>query len=350
MPVKTIKAFHPGKTPATVSPNRIVAFENGICSGSSSSSAIHPIKGVISFSDPAVKSLCVTAWGGSINSKSVRGYHNEVTPAQARSASDTVNPFQGDTTITAFPEFQFFTGMTTLGSYRSVQHLTFDGCTNLSTVIMPSSIIRLGTSSFEGTAIDSLNLRNVRFIESKSFKDCTHLTSVIVPDQVQTTGNYTFQGCTSLKTVTLGKRVTYIGAYAFYLCSSLREVIITSQVMTSIGNYAFRECPCLEELIIPETVTTLGDGVFSYKKSPCGLRSFTIPRSVTKIGNHCFCTGNRALQWVKCMAVTPPELGANAFDSGANFPIYVPNMALDSYLSHSGWAEYKDRLIPFELT
>ena len=56
------------------------------------------------------------------------------------------------------------------------------------------------------------------------------------------------------------------------------------------------------------------------------------------------------MQWVKCMAVTPPELGANAFDSGANFPIYVPNMALDSYLSHSGWAEYKDRLIPFELT
>ena len=197
MPVKTIIAFHLGKTPATVSPNRIVAFKSGICSGSPSSSAIQPIKGVISFSDPVVKSLCVTAWGGSINSQSVRGYLNEVTPAQARTALDAVNPFQGDTTITAFPEFQYFTGMTTLGSYRSIQHLTFAGCSSLSTVILPSSIIRLGTSSFEGTAIDSLNLKNVRFIESKAFKDCSRLKSITIPDSVQTTGNYTFQGCSS---------------------------------------------------------------------------------------------------------------------------------------------------------
>lgn len=346
MPGKTIKAFHPGKTPATVSSNRIVAFENGICSGSPSSSAIHPIKGVISFSDPAVKSLCVTAWGGSINSQSVRGYLNEVTPAQARTALDAVNPFQGDTTITAFPEFQYFTGMTTLGSYRSIQHLTFAGCSSLSTVILPSSIVRLGTSFFEGTAIDSLNLKNVRFIESKAFKDCSRLKSIMIPDSVQTTGNYTFQGCSSLESIIIGRRVSYIGSYAFYTCGKLKQVEILSQVITSIGNYAFRECPSLEVLEIPDSVTTLGDGVFSYKKSPCGLRSFVIPKNVTKIGSYCFCTGSRALQWVKCLASVPPELGTNAFDTGASFPIYVPQASLNAYRANESWAVYGNRVMP----
>ena len=350
MPVRAIRAFHTGITPATTSPNRIAVFENGICTGNanSSSSGIQPIKGVITFAAPEVKSLCVSTWGGTVNSKGIRGYLNEVTPAQAQSASDAVNPFQGNTAITTFPEFQLFMGMTTLGFYRTVQHLTFSGCSSLSLICLPSSVIRLGTSSFEGTALTSIDLSHVRFIESKTFKDCTRLRSIIIPDQVQTMGNYTFQGCTALETVHLGRRVQYIGSYAFYLCSSLRIVTISSEVMTSIGNYAFRECPSLEEVIIPETVTSLGDGVFSYKKSPCGLKSFVIPKAVTSIGKNCFCTGSSALAWVKCLATTPPELGDNAFDTGADFPIYVPSGALGTYKVRQGWSDYQDRLLPLD--
>lgn len=351
MPVRTIRAFHTGITPATTSPNRIAVFENGICTGNanSSSSGIQPIKGVIAFADPEVKSLCVSTWGGTVNSKGIRGYLNEVTPAQAQSASDAVNPFQGNTAITTFPEFQLFMGMTTLGFYRTVQHLTFSGCSSLSLIRLPSSVIRLGTSSFEGTALTSIDLSHVRFIESKTFKDCTRLRSIIIPDQVQTMGNYTFQGCTALETVHLGRRVQYIGSYAFYLCSSLRIVTISSEVMTSIGNYAFRECPSLEEVIIPETVTSLGDGVFSYKKSPCGLKSFVIPKAVTKIGKNCFVTGSRALGWVKCLATTPPELGENAFDTRADFPIYVPQASLNTYRADDGWGVYGERVQPLLL-
>ena len=57
---------------------------------------------MITFADPEVKSLCVSTWGGTVNSKGIRGYLNEVTPAQAQSASDAVNPFQGNTAITTF--------------------------------------------------------------------------------------------------------------------------------------------------------------------------------------------------------------------------------------------------------
>ena len=149
-----------------------------------------------------------------------------------------------------------------------------------------------------------------------------------------------------MESIIIGRRVTYIGSYTFYTCGKLKQVEILSQVITSIGNYAFRECPSLEVLEIPDSVTTLGDGVFSYKKSPCGLRSFVIPKNVTKIGSYCFCTGSRALQWVKCLASVPPELGANAFDTGASFPIYVPQASLNAYRANESWAVYGDRVMP----
>ena len=350
MPIRTIRAFHPGVTPATMSPNKIMVFEDGICASNanSSSSGIQPIKGVIAFADPEVKSLCVSTWGGTVNSQGVRGYLNEVTPTQAQSASDTDNPFQGNTVITAFPEFQLFTGMTILGNYRNSEHLSFQGCSSLNEIILPSSVIFIGKRAFEGTDITSIDLKNVRYIDSQAFKACPKLKSIVIPDQVTTMGNYTFRECSSLETIVLGKGVSNIGNYVFCACLNLKEVIINSTTITSIGNYAFRECQSLEELTIPDSVTSIGEGTFSYLKRPCGLKSFTIPKSVTSIGKNCFCTGSRALAWVKCLATTPPELGENAFDTGAVFPIYVPSEALGTYKVRQGWSEYQDRLLPLD--
>lgn len=350
MPVRTIRAFHPGATPATTSPNRIMVFEDGICAGNANSlpSGIQPIKGVITFTDPEVKSLSVSTWGGTVNLQGVRGYLNEVTPEQARFASDTTNPFQGNTSITAFPEFQFFTGMTILGNYRNSQYLSFQGCSSLNEIILPSSVIFIGKRAFEGTDITSIGLKNVRYIDSQAFKACPKLKSIVIPDQVTTMGNYTFRECSSLEKIVLGKGVSNIGNYVFCTCLNLKEVIINSTTITSIGNYAFRECQSLEELTIPDSVTSIGEGTFSYLKRPCGLKSFTIPKSVTSIGKNCFVTGSRALEWVKCLATTPPAIGDNAFDTEADFPIYVPSGALDTYKARQGWSDYQHRLLPLD--
>jgi hypothetical protein len=56
--------------------------------------------------------------------------------------------------------------------------------------------------------------------------------------------------------------------------------------VTSIGDYAFENCTSLTSVTIPSTVTSIGEGAFGLCTS---LTSITIPNSVQSIGDYAFC-------------------------------------------------------------
>ena len=135
----------------------------------------------------------------------------------------------------------------------------------------------------------------VTSIGSYAFDDCKSLTSVTIPDSVTSIGERAFQGCESLTSVTIPDSVTIIGGEAFFGCTSLTSVTIPDSV-TSIDQYAFYKCESLTSVTIPGSVTSIGVGAFAYCKS---LTSVTIPDSVTSIGNCAFasCTSLTGI-WV----------------------------------------------------
>ncbi len=61
-------------------------------------------------------------------------------------------------------------------------------------------------------------------IESNAFDGCFELTSITIPSSVETIGEQAFQGCTGLTSVTIGSGVTAIGAKAFNYCNALETV------------------------------------------------------------------------------------------------------------------------------
>ena len=197
----------------------------------------------------------------------------------------------------AFYGCESLTSVTIPDSVTSIGSCAFYGCASLTSVTIPDSVTSIGGSAFYGcTSLTSVTIPDsVTSIGDYAFYGCESLTSVAIPGSVTSIGWSAFYGCASLTSVTIPDSVTSIGGSAFYGCTSLTSVTIPDSV-TSIGDYAFYGCESLTSVAIPGSVTSIGWSAFYGCAS---LTSVTIPDSVTSIGNCAFasCTSLTGI-WV----------------------------------------------------
>ena len=125
-------------------------------------------------------------------------------------------------------------------AFFGCESLSFQGCTSLSSIVIPKSVTSIGDDAFNG---------------------CTSLSSIVIPDSVTSIGNAAFQKCSSLSSVTIGNGVASIGEYAFSFCPSLSSIVIPDSV-TSIGHDAFYDCASLSSVTIGNGVTSIGESAF----------------------------------------------------------------------------------------
>ena len=109
-----------------------------------------------------------------------------------------------------------------------------------------------GTGSFQGcTSLQSVDLPSLTTISgSNSFYRCTSLQSVDLPSLTEISGSSAFRDCTSLQSVNLPSLTTISGSNnMFYGCNSLQSVDLPSLTTTGKENYnIFRECTSLQSL------------------------------------------------------------------------------------------------------
>ena len=186
----------------------------------------------------------------------------------------------------------------------SIGYNAFSFCTGLTSITIPNSVTSIGTYAFYG---------------------CSGLTSITIPNSVTSIGDLAFHGCSGLTSITLGNSVTSIGGWAFNGCTGLTSINVASgnnyyssnngvlfnkkktalirypegksqtsytipNSVTSIGDHAFDGCTGLRSITISNSVTSIEDDVFARCTS---LTSITIPNSVTRIEDYAFahCTG-----------------------------------------------------------
>lgn len=106
------------------------------------------------------------------------------------------------------------TGGTSVGRYA------FYECSNLTSIVVPSSVTSIGDSAFYG---------------------CSRLTSIAIPNKITSIGDSAFRGCSGFTSVVIPDSVTSVGGNAFYGCNGLTSIVIPNSV-TSIGGYAFYGC------------------------------------------------------------------------------------------------------------
>jgi len=232
-----------------------------------------------------------------------------------------------------------FSGCTNLTSVIIPSSVTtleincFYGCTSLTSVTIPASVTTLKINCFYGctglkTAGPTGGGYDIEFgwttsIPDTAFYGCTSLTSVTIPASVTTMGSHCFYGCTGLKTagptgggyniefgwttripasafsgseitgITIPDTVTSIGQSAFS-GSKLTEITLPGR-LNAISDAMFYYCANLNRITIPKKVTSIGSRAFMYCSS---LTDIEFSDSVISIGYSCFenCTGLTSIE------------------------------------------------------
>ncbi|MBR1883931.1 MAG: leucine-rich repeat protein, partial [Clostridia bacterium] len=134
-------------------------------------------------------------------------------------------------------------------------------------------ILRSGKSTL--SSVTKLVINNTFEISDGTFKTVSKIETLY-------TGN-TESYVKNISNIEIASGIE-IGNYAFSGYVGLKSISIPSTV-TSIGNYAFSKCGSLTSISIPSTVTSIGEGAFS---NCSDLTSISLPSNLTSIGRRAF--------------------------------------------------------------
>ena len=139
----------------------------------------------------------------------------------------------------------------------------FNGCKNIVSVDLPSSISTIDESAFYGCGIKKIEIPyGVTSIGYRSFLGCRQLTTIELPESVCTIMDSAFESCSSLERVVIPDSVINMGDYAFQGCTALSEVSLGSGLST-IGYSVFKNCTNLTTINIPSNCKQVDNFAFA---------------------------------------------------------------------------------------
>lgn len=163
----------------------------------------------------------------------------------------------------------------------------FSSAANLSSVTIPDGITAIGNAAFRKSSVKTVILpSSVKRIGASAFEQCGELTNIILPFKLKSIGDDAFNSCTALETMCLPESVEKIGAGIFMDCRSLTKVVLPAAV-TEIPMEAFSGCTALKSIVLPGNLMTICSSAFENS----GLEKLWIPRKMVSISRNAFKPG-----------------------------------------------------------
>ena len=319
---------------------------------------------VISFVDANVKAICVANWDTDGD--------GELSEAEAAAVTSLKGAFQWNQNISSFDELRYFTSLTEIeerafimtglksitlpNTIKSIGNFSFEGCTQLSSIVFSENLEAIGWSAFHNCkSLENISLPySVKDVYGSAFNGCSGLKKLDLPGSLVSIGEMAFADCTSLESVIITSFLTNIESDSFYGCDGLTSIRVEE------GNPAFDSrdnCNAVirtqdDELVIackttviPNTVKVIGKNAFGGLKE---LREITLPASIEHIGAVAF-YGCDNLQEVISQMSIPCTVDETAFltnyseDNGYTFTtatLHVPEGCVTNYKESDMWKEF----------
>ena len=164
----------------------------------------------------------------------------------------------------------------------------FSECSNLDAGSLSAKIDK---GAFEGTAVRSLDIKDISKLDEGVYQNCENLKSVTINGD-GTIPNGLFSRCKNLKNVTINEGITAVGDAAFFN-TAVEKIILPSTVIV-VKTEAFRDCRQLREVVLNDGLETIAESAFKRTES---LSEISIPDSVKHIGSGCFaCSGIKSVK------------------------------------------------------
>lgn len=292
--------------------------------------------------------------------------------------------------------FFYCSGLTSITLPEGMEEIgmmCFGSC-NLSTVNLPSTMVKLDTCSLQDNPFSTIDLKNVKWVGYQCFSMCNNLNSLTSNGKVERMDGLVFARCNGLTNPNiLPEGLKTMEMNVFFRTPNFESLTIPSTVECMEGNPAYLGNKCkvyrvaegnthfmvLDSCIYATNgYTTLPDSTAWPALSDAGTKPtalvgvptardnkvLTIPEGVTVVCNQaaravplteiympstmaelrkmCF-TGISTVTKVTCMAVNPPAVGESAFsgDTYSNATLYVPMRSLEAYKAAEGWRAFQ---------
>ena len=230
------------------------------------------------------------------------------------------------------------TGVNNLGKVTVVAG--FGQCKQLEYVNIPETATEIGAAAFDGTAITSIDIKNVEKIEYAAFRDCAKLKSIDLSNVTKLTstyiGNGTFLRCTALEDIGDISQMTEIGIAEFADCKSLKLDTLNLPNLETLGINAFARTP-IKHIVNLGKVTHIqefGGGL--------NVEDVVIPETLTSCGA-LFVNSNWG--YIKMLPTTPPSATSSAlFYNSKVSAIYVPDASVEAYRTATNWSSLASRI------
>ena len=179
-----------------------------------------------------------------------------------KTVSDVYSVIEGTKTIAqaVFQNCEDLTGIIIPESVVSLGTVPFIGCTYLSSIVVSEKntvycskgncLIELATGTLVAGCKKSIipSDGSVTMIGDRAFEDCYKLTTITIPKCITMIGKSAFEGCYGLEQIVIPEGVTMIGKRAFYWCEGLKSVALPNSI-AYIGEDAFHLCKKLNKII-----------------------------------------------------------------------------------------------------